>query len=176
MLFRTCVLAVALMLPHAVTAYAVTAQETDERWYEGHVSASAGVSVFQRGGSGVMGIYALRMDMPVWPSLLLDGGVSYARRGSDSVIGDIFIPGLQIQLQGPLGSAFPYVGLGAGMTMESRKDDAPDDLSFSPSFAVGIRAPLSDGAGLRIEGRLNGVGANFRGVYTEMTAGLSVAW
>lgn len=60
--------------------------------------------------------------------------------------------------------------------MERRDAPASDDLSFAPSFSAGIRAAVSDGVAIRLEGRLHGVGANFRGLYSEITAGLSVAW
>jgi hypothetical protein len=50
------------------------------------------------------------------------------------------------------------------------------DVSFAPSFPAGVRVDVADGAGLRFEGRLHGVGANFRGVYSELSAGLAIAW
>lgn len=145
------------------------------QWYEGHVSLMAGVSVFDRSGAGTMGIYALRADMPLYPSLIVEGGLSYARR-QDQGIGDIFIPGVQVHLQGTTGQFSPYLGIGSGLTVETSASDGPNDISFSPSFSAGARVALTEGAGLRVEGRLNSVGANFRGVYSELVTGLSVAW
>lgn len=154
---------------------AASAQESPQ-WYDGHVSLSGGVSIFDRSGTGTMAIYALRLDMPVYPNLLLEGGLSYARRGHDPRFGDLFIPGVQLQLQGLSARFNPYVGMGAGMTVERRDGSVEDDLSFAPSFSAGLRTAIADGVGLRVEGRLHGVGANFRGVYSEITGGLSVSW
>jgi hypothetical protein len=154
---------------------AASGQESPQ-WYDGHVSLSGGVSLFDRSGTGTMAIYALRLDMPVYPNLLLEGGLSYARRGHDPRFGDLFIPGIQLQLQGLSERFNPYVGMGAGMTVERRDGPVEDDLSFAPSFSVGVRTAIADGVGLRVEGRLHGVGANFRGVYSEITGGLSVSW
>ena len=171
MLLRTASLvAVVLALPTA----AIT--QEDPLSFIGHVSLSAGVSAYERSGSGTTGVYALRVDVPVYPSVVLEGGLAYARRGDDSIIGDVFIPGVQVQLQGNLGRVSPYAGLGAGVTMERRDGPAGDDPSFAPSFSTGVRAQVSDGVGVRLEGRLHGVGANFRGVYSEITGGLSVSW
>jgi hypothetical protein len=114
--------------------------------------------------------------MPVYPNLLVEAGLSYARRGHDPRFGDLFIPGIQVQLQGLSDRFNPYVGMGAGMTVERRDGPVEDDLSFAPSFSLGVRTAIADGVGLRVEGRLHGVGANFRGVYSEITGGLSVSW
>lgn len=89
---------------------------------------------------------------------------------------DVFIPGVQVQLQGTSGRFSPYAGLGAGVTVETFEEDVEDDVSFSPSFSAGLRIALADGAGVRLEGRLNGVGADFRGMYSEITGGISVSW
>ena len=66
-----------------------------------------------------MGIYAVRLDMPVYPNLLVEAGVSYARRTRDPR-GDLFIPGMQLQLQGLSRRLNPYLGMGAGVTVERR--------------------------------------------------------
>jgi hypothetical protein len=157
----------------ASTLPTLAAAQQDLRWYDGHVSLMAGASVYQRSGSGTMGIYALRVDLPMYPNVLLDAGLSYAHRGE--VVADLFIPDLQVQLQARSADFSPYIGLGAGLTVEKR-DDGVSDVSFAPSFSAGMRVDLADGAGLRFEGRLHGVGANFRGVYSELAAGLSIAW
>jgi hypothetical protein len=115
------------------------------------------------------------VDVPVYPNVVLEGGLAYLRRNDDSIIGDVFIPGVQVQVQAVSGPVSPYAGLGAGITVE-RRGSRSDDLSFAPSFSTGVRAQISDGIGLKVEGRLHGVGANFRGVYSEITGGLSVSW
>jgi hypothetical protein len=167
-------LALVLALPTA----AIAQQESplSSQWNMGHVSLSAGVSVFERSGSGAAGLFAVRVDYPVYPSLVVEGGLAYARRGNDPLFGDVFIPGVQVQLQGLQGRLAPYAGLGAGMTVERRDGPLSDDLSFAPSFSAGLRAAVTDGVAARLEGRLHGVGANFRGLYSEITGGLSVAW
>jgi hypothetical protein len=171
MLLRTySLVAAVLALPTAAIA------QEDPLSFTGHVSLSAGVSIYERSGFGTTGAYALRVDVPVYPNVVLEGGLSYARREDDSIIGDVFIPGLQVQIQGVLGPVSPYAGLGAGITVERRGGGAGDDLSFAPSVSTGVRAQISDGIGVRVDGRLHGVGANVRGLYSEITAGLSVSW
>jgi hypothetical protein len=166
----------ALLAAVALAAPAVVRAQETPQWYDGHVSLSGGVSLFDRSGTGTMAVFALRADMPIYPNLLVEAGLSYARRGSDPDFGDIFIPGLQVQLQGVSERFNPYVGMGAGVTVERRDGPPEDDVSFAPSFSAGVRVSIADGVGLRMEGRLHGVGANFRGVYSEITAGLSVSW
>lgn len=140
-------------------------------WYDGHVTVMAGASVYDHIVSGTTGIYALRADMPVYPNVLVEGGLSYARTGDAAGVDEVFIPGVQVQLQGTSGQFSPYVGLGAGVTVERFADERATDLSFAPSFAAGVRIAVSQGAGIRVEGRLNAVGADFRGVYSEIAAG-----
>ncbi len=152
------------------------AQQSPQAWYTGHVTLSAGATVFDRSGSGTTGIYALRGDLLLYPSILLEGGLSYAHRNDGQGFGNVFIPGMQVQLQGTSGQFSPYVGLGGGVTVEARTDGGGSYVSFSPSFSAGLRVALSEGAGLRFEGRLNAVGADFAGVYSEMTGGLSISW
>lgn len=160
----------------ALAAPAVVRAQVTPQWYDGHVSLSGGVSLFNRSGTGTMAIFALRADMPIYPNLLVDAGLSYGRRGSDPDFGDVFIPDLQVQLQGLSEHFNPYVGMGAGITVERRDGPPEDDLSFAPSASAGLRVAIADGVGLRVEGRVHGVGANFRGVYSEITGGLSVSW
>ncbi len=165
-----------LMVAATLSPRTAHAQATDPQWYDGHVSLQAGVSIFDRSGVGTTGVYALRADLPIYPSLLIEGGLSYARPGGESGVGDVFMPGFQVQLQGTSGQFSPYVGLGAGLTVEVPEAEGATDVSFSPSFATGVRVAVSEGAALRLEGRLNAVGADFRGVYSEITAGLVVSW
>lgn len=143
---------------------------------DGHVTLMAGVSLFQRSGNGTMGIYAFRVDMPMYPDLLFEGGLSYAHRGQSPGVKDVFIPGMQMQLQGNSGAFSPYVGIGAGLAVETLSGGGSSRTSFSPSFSAGLRVALSEGAGLRFEGRLNAVGGNFSGIYSEITGGLSISW
>jgi hypothetical protein len=164
------VVCLALALPATASA------QRSPRWSDGHMTLMAGVSVFQRSGNGTMGIYAFRIDMPMYPDLLFEGGLSYAHRGQSQGVSDIFIPGMQMQLQGALGSFAPYAGIGAGLVVETPSGGGSSRTSFSPSFSAGLRVALSEGAGLRFEGRLNGVGGNFKGIYSEMTGGLSISW
>jgi hypothetical protein len=171
MVLRTLpLISIALALPTALFA------QQAPTWSDGHVTLMAGVSVFDRSGTGTTGIYSLRADLPIYPAVLVEGGLSYARRGEESGIGDVFIPGIQAHLQATSGQFSPYIGLGAGVTVETAEGGDEDDISFSPSFSAGIRSALSEGAGIRFEGRLNGVGADFGGLYSELTGGFSISW
>lgn len=163
----------ALVPPHAA------AQQTPSsgpEWYDGHVSIMAGVSVYDRGGVGTTGAYSLRADLPIYPSVLFEGGLTYIRPGRDEGVADVFIPGIQALLQGTSGRFSPYAGLGAGVLVETRSGGRSTEITFSPSFSAGVRIGVSEGAAIRVEGRLNAVGADFRGVYSEMGAGLVISW
>lgn len=166
----------ALVLTLILVPVAVEAQQSETQWYDGHVSVMAGVSIFDRPDVGATGIYALRADMPIYPSLLAEVGLAYARPGRTGGAKDVFLPGAMVQLQGTSGQFSPYVGLGAGLAVEVLEDDGSTDVSFSPSFATGVRIAVSQGAGIRVEGRLNAVGANVRSIYSEITAGIIISW
>ena len=168
--------AFALILVLSFVPGALEAQHTHTEWYDGHVSVMAGVSIFDRPEVGATGIYALRADLPIYPSLLAEAGLAYARPGRTGGAKDVYLPGAMVQLQGTSGQFSPYVGLGAGLAIEVPQDGGDTDVSFSPSFATGVRIAVSEGAGIRLEGRLNAVGANVRSVYSEITAGLTIAW
>lgn len=166
---------IALAVPTLVAAQQ-TPQQSTPQWYDGHVTVSAGATVFDHSGSGTTGIYTLRGDWPLYPAILLEGGVGYARRNGAGGVGNVFLPDLQAQLQGTSGPFSPYVGLGAGLAIESRTNGSGSGVWFSPSFSAGLRVALTQGAGLRFEARLHGVGADFAGLYSEITGGLSIAW
>ncbi len=176
MLLRTIwVVGIVSVLPSVVTAQQLPSPRSPQ-WYDGHLTLSAGATVFDRSGSGTTGIYALRVDMPLYPAIVLEGDLAYARRSGAHGIGNVFFPGMQVQLQGTSGPFSPYVGLGGGVIIENRTGGRGSGVSFSPSFSTGLRIALTEGAGLRFEGRIHGVGANFSGVYSEFTGGISVAW
>ncbi len=174
MAVRTFALVLALTLAPA----AIEGQRGSDRyeWYDGHVSVMAGVSIYDQPEVAATGIYALRADLPIYPSVLVEAGLSYARPGRTGGVQDVFIPGLQVQLQGTSGQFSPYLGLGGGATVEVPDGGGDTRVSFSPSFATGVRIAVSEGAGIRVEGRLNAVGADVRAVYSEITAGLIISW
>ncbi len=175
MIARTLILFVALLVTPIVTEAQRAGGDTVE-WYDGHVSLQAGVSIFDRPEVAATGIYALRADMPIYPSLLAEVGLAYARPGQTDGANDVFIPGAMVQLQGTSGRFSPYVGLGAGIAVEVPQDGGDKDVSFSPAFATGVRIAVSEGAGIRVEGRVNGIGADVRAIYSELTAGLIISW
>lgn len=161
-------LAAALTLPLPALA---AAQEAS------HVSVMAGVTEFDLSGVGTTGIYAVRADVPVWPNLLLEGSLSYARLDQQFGRSDLFIPEAQVQLQGTWGRFSPYVGLGGGAAVDVPQDDALEtDTDFAPSVAAGARVAVAMGVGVRVEGRIHGIEADFTGTVSELTAGFSVAW
>ncbi len=174
MVVRTLTLSLVLLLLPA----ALQAQRGPDRveWYDGHVSVMAGVSVYDQPEVSATGIYALRADMPIYPGLLAEAGLAYARPDRAGGVKDVYLPSLMIQLQRTAARVNPYVGLGGGIAVEVPEAGGDADIFFSPSVATGVRIAVSQGAGIRVEGRVNAVGANVRAIYSEITAGLIISW
>lgn len=156
-----------------VTPAAATAQ-----YDEGHVALLAGLSEYDIGRRGRTAIYALRADVPVYPTILMEAGFAYARPGILTA-NHLYLPEAQVQLQGTWDRYSPYVGLGAGAAVEVPAGSfagVDAQVSFAPSFSTGVRVALATGAGLRLEGRIHGIGADFAGTIGAVTGGISIAW
>ncbi|MBW3535369.1 MAG: porin family protein [Gemmatimonadetes bacterium] len=143
-----------------------------------HASLMAGITEFDLSGVGTTGIYALRAAMPWHENLLVEGSLSYARTGQQFGSTDLFLPEIQAQLQGTWRRLSPYLGLGAGVAIDrpSGPTDGPTDVDFAPAFSVGVRVGVARGVGVRIDGRLHGIEADFTGTVSELTGGLMFTW
>lgn len=144
---------------------------------EAHIAIMAGIADYDMAGVGRTGVYAIRLDTPIYPSVLLELGMSYARPGEFS-FADLYIPELQVQLQGTWNRFSPYLGIGGGTSVEVPEPGLgiSRDISFAPSFSAGVRTALATGAGFRLEGRMHGIEADFSGTFAELTAGISISW
>jgi hypothetical protein len=139
------------------------------------LTLSGGVMQYDLSGTGDEMMYAARVEAPYSRLLILEGGIAGARLKQQ--FGDtttfIVVDG-QAQLQWPLRVVRPYIGAGAGMSIDARDDeDGGTDTDIALSAAVGARAPLRDRLGMRAELRVRGIGTNFSGSTAEWTLGLS---
>lgn len=143
-----------------------------------HVSVMAGITEFDLSGTGTTGIYAIRAAMPWYDHLLVEGSLGYARTGQQFGSSDLFLPEVQAQLQGRWRRLSPYVGLGAGAAIDlpSAQSGVADDVDFAPSFSAGFRLGVAPGVGIRVDGRLHGIGADFVGTVSALTGGLTFNW
>jgi hypothetical protein len=162
---KSAVFAVLVMLGAPVSAAAQT-----------HVSLMAGVSEYDLSGVNTSPLYAVRVAGPVHTNLLVEGGLSYI--ATEQQFGDaaLFIPEAQAQLQGIWGRFRPYVGLGAGLAIERPDDDTgvEGEIDFSPSAALGVRIDLTPKVGIRLDGHLHGIEADFVGTVSALTAGITI--
>ena len=157
----------ALLLPSAA----------DAQHSRTHVSVMAGVTEYDLSGVHTSGIYALRLAAPWHPNLLVEGSLSYVRTEQDFGESDLFLPEVQAQLQGTWARFSPYVGIGAGAAFDLPKDeDLETDTDFAPVFSVGARVAVAQGVGVRIDGRLHGIEADFTGTVSELTGGFTFTW
>jgi len=143
-----------------------------------HVSVMAGITEYDLSGVDQSAIYALRLAVPWHPNLLVEGSLGYVRTEQQFGRTDLFLPELQAQLQGRWGSFSPYVGLGAGLAIDLPKGDTGvnDSMNFAPSFAAGLRVDVAPGVGVRVDGRIHGIEADFTGTVSALTAGLTFTW
>lgn len=137
-------------------------------------SISAGASQFDLSGTGTAPMGAIRADLPLASFLLVEAGVGVAR--PEQQFGErttLVIPEAQVQFQLPIGPVLPYVGVGGGLAMDFRPDDAGGtQTEVTGSAAGGLRWWITPRAGARAELRVRGIGDNFSGSTAEWTAGL----
>ena len=150
----------------------------------GHAAVLVGVASYDLSGTGTTAIYGLRVGSPIRPHLSWELGLSYlhpAQQGGDTT--HVFLPELQLQLEGTWGAVRPYLGLGAGVAIDAPgEDDDPlgfereTRTSFAPSGAGGIRVDVAESVALQVEGRLHGIEADFTGTISELVGGISFSW
>jgi hypothetical protein len=162
----------------SVAAASASAQYAPSR----SVSLSAGAMSFDVSGTGTAPTFALRMDTELGRRWLVgDLGLGYASIEEQSAIDRTQLGILEGQLQLQLPGAYlrPYVGAGAGLISYLTQAGGRHEVSGSLSVGAGLRAPLADRVGLRVDGRLRAwddrsAGFGFVNSTSELTAGLSV--
>ena len=117
---------------------------------------------------------AIRADLPLGRLVLVEAGLGVARPEQQfGARTTLVIPEAQLQFQLPIGPVLPYVGVGGGLAMDFRPDDAGGtQTEVTASGAGGVRWWITQRAGARAELRVRGVGDNFAGAAAEWTAGL----
>jgi hypothetical protein len=156
------VMATALMLPRAVRAQLPIPS----------FAVVGGISSYDLSGTGTTPIGALRVDIPLL-ALVAEGSLGIMRPKEQSGTRTYIIPEAQLQYQILPILLRPYIGVGGGLFKGISGPD-PLESRMTLSAAAGIRATLPlTGFGLRVEGRVRGIGSNFGGSSAELTAGVS---
>lgn len=139
------------------------------------LSLSAGIARFDLSGTGTTSVIALRGEYPLFPTLLVEGGVTFARPDQQfDIDGTLVMPEVQLQLQLPKRVA-PYIGIGTGFSRDgavARLGGDATDVTFSG--AAGLRAAVTRVVGVRAELRVRYFGTGFNGATADWTLG--VAW
>jgi hypothetical protein len=131
-----------------------------------------GVSSYDLSGTGTTPIGALRVDLPLFV-ILAEGSLGVMAPKEDVGRTTYVIPEVQLQYQILPILVRPYIGVGGGL-FKGVSGVKSDFSQMTLSAAAGIRATLPlTGLGLRVEGRIRGVGSGFGGSSAELTAGIS---
>lgn len=143
-----------------------------------HASIMAGAAEYDLSGVNTSPVYAVRAAVPLRRNVLMEGSFSYVPTAQQFGKSHLLLPEVQAQLQGTWGRFSPYLGLGGGVAIDLPEEDtgAEDEVDFAPSFSVGLRVTMAPGVGLRADGRLHGIGADFAGGVSELTAGFTFGW
>jgi hypothetical protein len=129
------------------------------------------------------GLIALRLASPLAPlgthHWLLEPSLEYGWYRADSgQRHHVFVPEMQLQVQGGTSPVQPYAGVGGGFALNGGDSTAtgrnPISLHLTFSAGVGIRLAIAQGLGLVGELRVRRL-ALFRGWTRELTAGLFAA-
>jgi hypothetical protein len=162
------VAAAALAVPAATAAQANTT----------HISVMAGVAEYDLSGVETSPIYAIRYAGPLHPNLLVEGSLGYIRTDQQFGASDLFLPEVQVQLNGTWGRFSPYLGVGAGIAYDRPRGatGVDSDLDFAPAFSVGARVRVAQDVGIRVDGRLHGIEADFTGTVSALTGGIAFSW
>jgi hypothetical protein len=131
-----------------------------------------GVSSYDLSGTGSTPIGALRVDIPLL-ALVAEGSLGVMAPKEDPGRTTYVIPEVQLQYQILPILVRPYIGVGGGL-FKGVSGAKSDFSQMTLSAAAGIRATLPlTGLGLRVEGRIRGIGSGFNGSSAELTAGIS---
>lgn len=146
-----------------------------------HASLMFGVTEYDLSGVNTSPIYAVRVAGPLRRNLLIEGSLGYVRTDQQGGETDLFLPEVQAQLQGNWDRFSPYIGLGAGVAIDKPRDDDPvfdpeTDVDFAPAFSAGVKVRVARGVGVRVDGRIHGIEADFVGTVSALTGGLTYTW
>jgi hypothetical protein len=136
------------------------------------IAIVGGVSSYDLSGTGSTPIGALRVDIPLL-ALVAEGSLGVMAPKEDPGRTTYVIPEVQLQYQILPILVRPYIGIGGGL-FKGVSGVKSDFSEMTLSAAAGIRATLPlTGLGLRVEGRIRGIGSGFNGTSAELTAGIS---
>ena len=136
------------------------------------VGVSVGAMQFDLSGTGTAPAAALRFTLPLSRVVLFEAGTLVARPEQQFGSTTTFIvPEAAIQFQVPRRIA-PYLGIGTGWAVDLRGDNQGGAVSrVTFSGAAGLRAAVSENAGITGELRVRGIGTGFGGSTAEWMVG-----
>jgi hypothetical protein len=148
-----------------VIVIAVLVLAAPARAQEPAPEVSIGIGPVAFGHGRAKPIVAARASIPMGRGLLVDAGISaIPGSGSNSTLSssgdtvDYLLPDLGLNLELGSGPFRPYVGAGATLALDLRKEVQGD---FGVHADAGARIDLSPRWGLRIDGRVRSLGAAY---------------
>ena len=148
-----------------------------------HAAVVVGLASYDLSGTGSTVIYGVRIGAPIRPRLGGELALSYLNPGEGDEAHHFIIPELQLQLEGAWRALRPYVGLGAGVSIDVPEDreilpgiERDTRYEFAPSGSLGTRIQVSEAVSVQIEGRLHGIEATFTGSVAELVGGIGFSF
>jgi hypothetical protein len=134
------------------------------------LSVVAGPANYDLSGTGWSWSAAAKLDLPLGRLLIVEPSLGFFTYDSQSSA-SMLLPELSLQLQYPGARVRPYLGVGAGGAFVIQGSGSTEPTVHA---AVGLRAPLSAGWGLRGEARVRNISLfEANASILEFVAGLS---
>lgn len=135
-------------------------------------SISAGVVRYDLAETGTAPAGALRLEVPVTRTVLLEPGIMVARPNQDTGREWIVLPQAIVQYRlAPGASVEPYVGGGAGIAF-GFEDEGASEVDVLLTGAVGARIGTASPIGFVIDARAHAIGFDADASLFELTLGL----
>jgi hypothetical protein len=133
-----------------------------------------GISEYDLSGVDQATINAVRVSYDIGPILSVETGLVAADLQLQFGAARLYLPDVHLQARLPLGPVAPYLGAGAGLSVED-----PDEAQFATntratfSAAAGVRVDLPYRLALGAEGRIRTFGTGFTASGAEAVVGLA---
>ena len=155
------------LLALCFTANAVQAQGA-------RVGVYRGVAEYDLSGVDKATINAVRIGYDIGPILSVETGLGAADLQLQFGDARLYLPDVQLQARLPLGRVSPYLGVGAGVSVQDAIDDQfSTDTRATFSAAAGVRVDLPFRLALGAEGRLRTIGTGFTASGAEAVLGIA---
>ena len=137
------------------------------------VAVYRGTSEYDLSGVDQAATTAIRVTREMSRVFAIEGGVSYVELSEQFGRSKVYMPEAQLQLQLPIGSFAPYIGIGAGLGIAVPND--PDlSTNTDPTFlaAAGLRIDLPYNLMVGADGRIRAFETRFTGTGAEASIGI----